>query len=200
MTIWLTTAKGSYIFRKATFQKPKVYCVTGIYELSGVRALMNSSSDIKVDVGVSPEVMAAAISIPMGLQIGPFSDGKSLVATVAISEPRVWAARFHQLDVGYLRRALEGQTSLPEIIQLRPDVTDPGGGLMTGTVTEDEEPDGKELAGSNVRSATVAKLHLLDLVEEMEDDYKDEDGYALAFNVAERKIEADAEASDADDE
>ena len=200
MAIWLTTAKGSYVFRKATFQTPKVYCVTGLYELSGVRARMGSSSNINLDVGVRPEVMGAATGIPIGLQMGPFSDGKSLVATVAMAEPGIWAARFHQLDVGYLRGALEGQTSLPTTISLRPDVTDPGSGLMAGTAAEDERPDGEELAGSDVRSATVARLRINDLVEEMEDDYEDEDKYALAFDEAERRIEADAAESDEDDE
>lgn len=196
LAIWLTATKASYLLRKATFQKPKVYCVTGFYELSGVRARIRSSNSTSLDVCVEP----GATGIPLGLQIGPFSDGKSLVATVSMQEPSIWAARFNQLDVEYLRSAIEGQTSLPETICLRADVTDPGGTLMAGTAAEDEGQSSKVLEGSDVRSATVARLHIHDGLEEMDEDYKDDDEYSLAFDVAERRIKADAEASDEDDE
>ncbi|KAH7261552.1 hypothetical protein BKA59DRAFT_386255, partial [Fusarium tricinctum] len=66
LAIWLTTAKGSYLLRKATFQKPKIYCITGHYELTGVRAWIHSSSNIELDAAVSAEVLAAS-GIPIGL-------------------------------------------------------------------------------------------------------------------------------------
>ena len=203
MAIWLTAAKGSYLLRKATFQKPKVYCVTGLYELRGVRARVGSSSGINLDFGVSPEMVGAATGIPVGLEIGPFANNKYMEATVAIQEPAIWAARFHQLDVEYIRGALEAQPerSLPTTIRLRPDVTDPGRGLMGDTAEEDEESDGEAqvLIGSDVRSATGARLRMNDLVEEMSEDYCQEDEYSKAFDVAERRIDEDAAASDEDD-
>ncbi|KAL2127637.1 hypothetical protein VTI74DRAFT_10378 [Chaetomium olivicolor] len=205
LAVWLTAAKGSYLFRKATFQIPKVYCVTGLYELRGVRARVGSSSDISLDLGVSPELVGAATSgIPVGLEIGPFANSKYLAATVAIREPAIWAARFHQLDVEYIRGALEAQPtepSLPPTIRLRPDVTDPGRGLMGDTGEEDEESDGEAqvLVEPDVRSATGARLRMSDLVEEMSEDYCEEDEYSKAFDVAERRIDEDAAASDEED-
>ncbi|KAH7139871.1 hypothetical protein B0J13DRAFT_527533 [Dactylonectria estremocensis] len=200
LAIWLTTAKGSYVLRKATFQKPKIYCVTGRYELTGVRARISSSSDVALDAVVSPEVIGAASGIPIGLQIGPFSDGKSLVATVAMPETGIWAARFHQLDVGYIRSALNSPASLPGVISLRPDVTDPSGGLMGGTDPDGEVLGDKELTGSDTLFATVARLRMQESVEEMEEDYMEEDDYAKLFDEAEQLIEEDAAASDEDDE
>lgn len=203
MAIWLTAAKGSYLFRKAAFQKPKVYCVTGLFELRGVRARVGSSSDINLDLGVSAEMVGAATGIPIGLEIGPFSNNKYLAASVAMREPAIWAARFHQLDVEYIRGALEAELepSLPTTIRLRPDVTDPGRGLMGDTGKEDEESDGEAqvLVGSDVRSATGARLRMNDWVEEMSEDYCEEDEYSKTFAVAKHRIDEDAAASDEDD-
>jgi len=149
---------------------------------------------------VSPEVIGAATTIPIGLQIGPFSDGRSLKATIAMEETGIWAARFHQLDVGYIRSALEGRASILGAIKLRPDVTDPSSGLMAGQGADDESSDDKELEGLDVRSAMAVRLRIGDLVEEMEEEYEDDNEYNLAFDVAESRIEEDAALSDEDDE
>ena len=176
-----------------------MYYVTGFYELSGVRARIGSSTKIHADVDVSADVIGAATGIPIGLQIGPFSDKRTLQATISMPETGIWAARFHQLDVGYIRKALEGQASLPATIRLRPDVTTHDDGLMAGTSEEGEPSDDEVLAGSNVQLAMAARLRIDDWVEEMDEDYGKGDKYDLKFGLAECAIKADAEASDEDD-
>ncbi|KAK3301889.1 uncharacterized protein B0T15DRAFT_563571 [Chaetomium strumarium] len=203
LAIWLTAAKSSYLLRKATFQKPKVYCVTGLFELRGVRARVGSSSDINLDLGVSAEMVGAPTGIPIGLEIGPFSNNKYLMASVAMRKPAIWAARFHRLDVEYIRGDLEAELKpgLPTTIRLRPDVTDPGRGLMGDTGEEDEELYGEAqvLVGSNVQLTTGARMRMNDAVEEMSEDYCEEDEYSKAFAVAKHRIDEDAAASDEDD-
>lgn len=201
--IWLTAAKGSYLFKTATFQKPKVYCVTGFYELVDVRARISSSSEATVGFSVTP----APGVIPIGLEIGPFADGKSLKATYTEHGTGIWAARFHQLDVEYIRAALQGQPepSLPTTIRLRPDVTNPGGGIMAGRRQEEGKPDNRVLVGGDVQLATAARLGLDEgVVEEMDEDYRDGDEYDNDFQTAEKMIRADAAADaaagDEDDE
>src|SRR3569833_1637006 len=103
IVIWLTASKGSLLFKTATFQKPKVYYVTGLYELSGVRARIGSSTKIHADGDVSADVIGAATGIRFWLHIGPFSDMRTFHATISMPETGIWAAQNHQHDKGYIR-------------------------------------------------------------------------------------------------
>lgn len=195
LAIWLTASKSSYLFRRATFQKPKVYCVTGIYELEGVRLISSNSWNVSIDFNLEPLILGAATGIPIGFEIGPFQNGKYLRANVVMPEKNIWFAQYHQLNVQYLQMAASGETPLPTRIDLRPDVTNPRGGLMA-----DQPPpaETKVLDGVEVRSATAVNIGLSGSPEEVEDE---EDGtYWEAFKEAERRLERDAEDSSEDDE
>jgi hypothetical protein len=190
LAIWLTTSKSSYLFRRATFQKPKVYCVTGVYELAGVRSISSDSWNVSVDFKLEPLVLGAATGIPIGLEIGPFQNGKYLRANVVMPERNIWLAQFHQLKVEYLQMAVSGETPLPTRIDLRADVTNPKG-LMAGQPTPAET---KVLDGVEVRNATAVNIGLSsESPKEVEDE---EDGkYWESFEEAERRLERDAEDS-----
>ncbi|KFY97540.1 hypothetical protein V500_02026 [Pseudogymnoascus sp. VKM F-4518 (FW-2643)] len=195
LAIWLTASKSSYLFRRATFQKPKVYCVTGVYELTGVRSISSDSWNVSIDFNLEPLTLGAATGIPIGFEIGPFQNGEYLRANVAMPKMNIWMARFHQLNVEYLRMAASGETPLPTRIDLRPDVTYPRGGLMAGEPTPAET---KVLDGAEVLNATVVNVGLSESPEVVEDE---EDGkYWEAFEEAERRLERDAEDSSEENE
>ena len=194
LAIWLTTSKSSYLFRRATFQKPKVYCITGVYELAGARSISSDSWNVSVDFKLEPLVLGAATGIPIGLEIGPFQNGKYLKASVIMPEKSIWLAQFHQLNVEYLQMAASGETPLPTRIDLRPDVTYPRGGLMADQPIPVET---KALEGVEVRNATAVNIGLSENLEEVQEE---EDGkYWEAFKEAERRLERDAEDSSEED-
>lgn len=195
LAIWLTTSKSSYLFKKVTFQKPKIYCVTGIYELEGVRSISSDSWNVSVDFKLEPLVLGATTGIPIGFEIGPFQNGKYLKASVVMPEKNIWLAQFHQLNVQYLQMVVSGETPLPTRIDLRPDVTNPRGGLMAAQPPPGET---KVLGGLEVRGATAVNISLSDRLEEVED--KEDGAYWEAFDEAEKRLERDAEDSSEDDE
>jgi hypothetical protein len=197
LAIWLTTSKSSYLFRRATFQKPKVYCVTGVYELASVRSISSDSWNVSVDFKLEPLVLGAATGIPIGLEIGPFQNGEYLRANVVMPEKSIWLAQFHQLNVEYLQMAVSGETPLPTRIDLRPDVTNPRGGLMAGQPPPAET---KVLNGVEIRNATVVNVGLSESPEEVEDEGDGNGKYWEAFKEAERRLERDAEDSSEEDE
>lgn len=128
--VWLTAAKSAYVFYKATFQKPRVFCLTGYYEMSDVKARVQGNTAVASTVTVSSGIVAAASCIPVGGRIGPSSNGQTLQANISISGPCVWAARFHELKVDYIQMATAGMIDISRMITLLDDCTHPRGGLM----------------------------------------------------------------------
>ena len=184
---WLTAAKSAWIFYRATFQKPRVYCCTGFYELSQTTARIIRGGKLSTELSVSPEVAAIASGgVAIGGTIGPFSNGKSLNSTLSAPEAGIWAARYHQLKVEYLQIATQATTQLLQNIKLKPDCTDPRGGLMgddpkvkdTRVV---EKPD-------DIRYAQGA-IATLEEAEEIEDQCQDYEKYWKAFQKAEERLE-----------
>ena len=213
LTRWLTVAKSKWVFYAATFQKPRVYCVTGFYKLGEVVAKIEYSQTRSGTVGVSSAIIGATTGVPIGGKIGPFKDGRMLDANVVMSEDNVWAARFHQLKIEYVQIATAGTTELPSAIVLYEDCTHPREGLMkdapmvkdTKTV---EAPQDIKVA-NGVRVVTN-----LEEIEEIPEDHDPEDKYWSAFDVAEKRlkradgdddeeegeVEADDDESDVDDD
>jgi hypothetical protein len=114
----------------ATFRKPKIYCVTGYYELTDACAKIIDSKEIGVEVGASSALIGATTGAPVGATLGPFEDGKTMKADISMPGPAIWAARFQQVNIDYLKISSRGDTTLPvTTIKLYRDITDPGKGV-----------------------------------------------------------------------
>ena len=192
--MWLTAAKSAWLFYRATFQKPRVFCCTGYYQLSKVSANIKSEGNLSGKLGVSPAVVGAASGIPVGGTIGPFSNGQSLAANVTMAEPAIWAARFHQLKVEYLQIAEGTKTELSPNIMLKPDCTHPRGGLMGDepAVSETkvvEEPDKIKYAQGVVTTSWTE-------AEEIGDDEELDGKYWEAFETSVSRLQDDDDADD----
>ncbi|KAH8647036.1 hypothetical protein BGZ60DRAFT_423995 [Tricladium varicosporioides] len=196
--IWLTTATSMYILKTATLQKPRIYCVTGIYELTDVVAKTNDASSLNLAASVSDTVMGAATGVPIGATIGPFADGKTMEANLTMAGPAIWAARFHRLSVAFLRMSTKGDTTLPPTttIKLYPDVTFVHGVRKSEAETntteqiawpKNIEKDGENLLAANAVTVTISEP------EELSDDGEDNiegkvDNYWTKFTTAESRI------------
>lgn len=193
---WLTVAKSAWLFYRATFQKPRVYCCTGFYELSQTTARITKGGEIVAELSVSPEVIAIASGgVPIGGRIGPFANGRSLEANFSAPEAGIWAARYHRLKVEYLQLATQGLTQVPGTILLKPDCTHPRNGLMgdAPTIKETrvvEQPD-------EIEHAQGVAVTLEDATE-IEDEGQSKQ-YWEAFREAEERLEPSYDAElDAD--
>ncbi|KAH7371277.1 hypothetical protein BKA66DRAFT_470048 [Pyrenochaeta sp. MPI-SDFR-AT-0127] len=186
LTTWLTAAKSAWIFYQAAFQKPRVYCCTGFYELSQTTARITNGGKFSAELSVSPEVIAVASGgFPVGGTIGPFANGKSLETNFSAPEAGIWAARYHQLKVEYLQIAAQGTTRPPRSIILKPDCTHPRGGLMGDDRVVEETTVVKN--PDEIRYAQGAVATLED-AKEIEDQSPD-DRYWEAFREAEERLE-----------
>jgi hypothetical protein len=197
LTLWLTAAKSSWLFYRATFRKPRVFCLTGYYKLSKVNAKIDHEHTYSATLGVSPAVVGAVSGAPIGGRIGPFSNGQTLEANVSMAAPGIWAGRFHELKVEYIQMATDGKTELPSTIMLRDDCTHPRGGLMGG------EPAIYEtrvvLEPEEIKYAQGVKTTLAE-AEEIEDEAEPNGEYWKAFEKAEGRLQDDGEDVDDDED
>lgn len=155
----------------------------------------------KGSLEASDKFIGATTGVPVGGKIGPFEGGKMLEANITMSGPNIWAARFHQLDVEYIKKVLH-DTSLPPklVIELYPDVTFMDRGIRTdkASIVETEMITWTQAAEKPdiLREANAAKI-ILSEPEELVDDENDEK-YWSVFDEAEqrmfRKLEADRKA------
>ncbi|KAH7009343.1 uncharacterized protein B0I36DRAFT_356604 [Microdochium trichocladiopsis] len=163
----------------------------------------SSKKLVSVQEGYVPEtkgvlrdrVVGAAAGIPIGAEIGPFANGTSLKANIVMPGAAIWAARFHQLDVKYIKMAIEGRVELPNTIMLRTDMTYPGGVLMNdGPVRGENE----EVDGVQVKEATAVRLRLSSLAEELTEGEPD-GSYSAALAEAENRLIRDEGDSEEDE-
>ena len=192
--IWLTTATCSYIWKKATLQKPRVYCVTGFYELTDAVAKTKNGWTGSLTAGVSGAVIGAATGVPIGGTIGPFANGKTIEADIRVDGPAIWAARFHQWDVEFLKMAAQPDAPLSRTINLYSDVTDPIDGVRkanaeTTTREQIEWPANPKKGPKRPKNLSGATMQLGEPSEipEAEEDSVDET-YWKAFATAERRV------------
>jgi hypothetical protein len=204
--IWLSTAKSSYVRKRITLQKPRVYCLTGFYEFTDAVAKTEDGRSFNMTAGVSDTVMAAATTVPVGVTIGPFADRGTMAANIEVKGPAIWAARFHRLDVAFLKKATKGDKTLDPTttIELYPDATSAKHGLRASLRGEEEtevtEPiawpedakkDGLKLSAAD--AATVAISEAEELSEDDEDNIEDRHKYWQTFAEAEIRVKQDVE-------
>jgi hypothetical protein len=109
---WLVVANPSL---KTVFTSPKIWFLTGLYELEDTLSFSSAKSTIGARGGISSDLLAA-----LGVPIGAGADAekaKSQIQSVQIKEPLVWAARYQLLDAKYLYRKKD-KTLPPSLVSL----------------------------------------------------------------------------------
>ncbi|KAL2851366.1 hypothetical protein BJX68DRAFT_275346 [Aspergillus pseudodeflectus] len=104
---WLVVANPSL---KTVFTSPKIWYLTGLYELQDTLSFSTAKSTIGARGGISADVLAL-----LGAPVGARADAekaKSQIQSVQIKEPLVWAARYQLLDAKYLY--LKKDKALPQ--------------------------------------------------------------------------------------
>ncbi|KAH6869131.1 hypothetical protein B0T10DRAFT_418936 [Thelonectria olida] len=165
---WLTVARSAYlVWKKVTLCKPKIYCVTGVYELRNVQAKISGGKSGSFTIGAAVPVAA----IPLGFTIGPFEGGKTLDVDIRMPGPSVWAARFQQLDAEYIKKLATQEAAPLQTIQLRADITLPSAGVR---------------ADSDVEGAIVKMRGPEEMPDEADDPV--DEPYWEAFSRAEKRL------------
>ncbi|KAH7125882.1 hypothetical protein EDB81DRAFT_889602 [Dactylonectria macrodidyma] len=166
----ITLKKSAYlVWKKVTLCKPKIYCVTGIYELRNVQAKTSEGGTGSFTIGSA--ALGAAAGIPLGITLGPFEGGKTLDVDISMPGPSVWAARFQQLDAEYIKKIATQEVTPLQTIKLRADITLPSAGVRA-----DAEVEG-----------AVVKMRGPEEMPDEADDVVDEQ-YWEAFSRAEKRL------------
>ena len=188
LRLWLTVAKSSYLVNKITFQRPKVYCVTGFYELVGARARSNIGNSNSASANVGSGIGTLIGGVPVGITIGPFENGRILECDTYMKGSNIWAARFHQLDVEYLRKKTGGEPPAPpSTISLLSDYSRRGDMVMGGQ--EVQESGSTAVSDTDIQEANTVNIGLSEVVdEEVESDPTNTAEYWEVFDRAERRL------------
>jgi hypothetical protein len=193
LSVWLTCTTASLVWRKATLQKPRIYLVTGLYELSEVTARTASTASGDFEVGISDTIMATTTGAPVGGTIGPLGDHSMLEANITMRGPAIWAASFKRLDAHFMKAAtIEDTSSSPTtLIRLNEDFTSQGhlrGSSNQSTVTRQIPWTPDEEGLTKLLDANAATIQVEDLAELLEEDDEAASKYWKWFDVAERRI------------
>ncbi|KAJ5089013.1 hypothetical protein N7532_007697 [Penicillium argentinense] len=94
---WLVVANPSL---KTLFTSPKIWYLTGFYELEDTLSFSSTKSTFGARGGISAELLSL-LGAPAGASAAA-ETAKSQFQSVQIKEPLVWAARYQLLDAKYL--------------------------------------------------------------------------------------------------
>ncbi|KAK4982415.1 hypothetical protein LTR50_007745 [Elasticomyces elasticus] len=184
----------AFVALEAFFKKPKIYCLTGFYELERVSAKTDDSKSDSLEAGISSAVVGAATGVPVGLAIGPLANGKTIQADIFMPGPCIWAARYQQIDVEWRKETTQGKSPLPKIT-LRPEPVFSKYMVRAGPKRADQEAEESldpTQSDAQVRKGDEMTIKLrgvdevTDGMEEM--DTEEEKKYWKAFKKAEDRL------------
>ena len=166
-------ANSDYIWKAKVFRKPKVWCLTGLYELEDVKAFESESSNPSFNAGISSTLVAALSGVPIGGSVD-LKAWKTIKEGTEMKGPDVWAAQYQRLDVAYFKtkESTTTEPSLPVHIELLADFSRPAGERRSDKEKADGVAINLEKPDSDVS------------FEEQDDEEK----YWKAFDVAEKRI------------
>lgn len=114
---WLSVARTNYMYHKFMHKKPKLWMLTALYELEGVRTHTISEKNPALEVSASSTLIGTASGVPLGGSVGAgFQTSNDTEGEV--KQPMVYAARYQLLEASYSRR---GEGAPPKGIMLHPD-------------------------------------------------------------------------------
>ncbi|KAJ9655818.1 hypothetical protein H2201_008720 [Coniosporium apollinis] len=128
LRLWLTAPTLKRIVAKFGLRKPRIWMLTGLYELERTRCYMMKSSETGTSAGISSIAVAAMTGVvPVGGGFDLGSGHKLEKQNIALDEPHVWAAQYRQLEASYLHvKNDKKEPKLPETFALYPDVLSEG--------------------------------------------------------------------------
>lgn len=181
------------MWKKATIQKPRIYLVTGLYELRDVTAKTDSALSGEFEVGVSDSVITTTTGVPIGGTIGPFGDQSALEANITMEGPAIWAASFKRLDANFMKATTSLHVALSPmtLIRLEEDFTSSGHlrSSSDGVELTEQISWPFDLADTvKLLAANAATLEVHDVEELPADDEEARANYWKCFNVAEERI------------
>jgi hypothetical protein len=94
---WLVVANPSL---KTRITSPKIWYLTGLYELADTVTFSQTRSSFAAHGGISAELLST-LGVPIGASAAAEST-RSYFQSSQIKEPLVWAARYQLLDAKYL--------------------------------------------------------------------------------------------------
>lgn len=124
----------------AFFRKPQIWCVTGLYELEDVKALVIDGHDSSVKLAISSATVAALSGVPVGGSV-TLDPKTTITAEFEMKGKNIWAAQYQRLDVQYTRIEQWRENEPPGRIQLHHDTTTLRGGVRQDT----QEPNSAEV-------------------------------------------------------
>ena len=98
LALWLTVARSKKLLK--VYRKPKIWLLTELICLEDAKVCTNEGKKPSFGAGVSPQTLAAVGGPPLGGVIGLDRDNIQK-SEYHVSEPLVWAAPYHLLDVDY---------------------------------------------------------------------------------------------------
>ncbi|KAK5698288.1 hypothetical protein LTR97_007249 [Elasticomyces elasticus] len=171
LLVWLTTAASAYVIKKVALRTPKVWMLTGLYELEQVQAFNVKSSSPGVELGLDPAVLAALAAVPIGGSVS-FGNEHTAIQTSSLPGANVWAAQWQRLKVDYVKLRKDESPALPLQLVLLPDVSMPSRAVLSDS---ESELQGVELIIEDAQGG--------------EDEISDDDQtYQSAFKKAEERI------------
>lgn len=165
-------ANSDYIWKAKVFRKPKVWCLTGLYEFEDVKAFESESSNPSFNASIGSALVAALSGVPIGGSVD-LKAWKTIKEGTETKGPAVWAAQYQRLDVAYFRKKESATApSLPVQIELLADFSRPAGERRGA----EEKADGVAMG--------LEKPDPDNSFEEQDEEEK----YWKAFDVAEKRI------------
>jgi hypothetical protein len=127
LQVWLTAPTIKRVLDRYGLRKPKIWVLTGLYELDGARVYEMQKTKQGASGSVDSVAVAALTSVPLG---GGFDLGSGYSMQelgIGLAGRHVWAAQYRCLDIRYIA-AQPGATvgPLPATFSLLPDVLSQG--------------------------------------------------------------------------
>ncbi|KAL7658002.1 hypothetical protein ACMYSQ_004144 [Aspergillus niger] len=166
---WLILDKFSL---KNALSRPKIWYLTGLYELEDTMSLIGDTNTIGLRGGVSAELLALLAAAPVGAS-AEAARAKLRMQSVQVKEPLVWAARYQLLDAKYLY--VENDKPVPQnLVRLK------GSPILSKGGFRDSKKD-----------TNCAELSLVEPSPELarEGDYEECEKYWEPFLEAQKEME-----------
>jgi hypothetical protein len=139
---WLTVSRTNYVLTKARLKpKPEIWCLTGLFELSGVTAATVMKKNPSAGFGISSALVAALSGVPIG---GSIEIGQNFTVICDNKYPGkgVWAAQYQLINSRPVLRVESDEDPPMNYVELYPDYTYAKGRVLGD---EDGEDDAFEL-------------------------------------------------------
>lgn len=124
---WMTISRCKYVFWKLGLRNlplicPQIWCLTGLFELSGVTATTATRHSPTASVGISSAIVTACTGVPVG---GSVELGRDFSAKWDGFDPDtlIWAAQYQLVNLKPVMRTTGEEASPVNYVELYPDYT-----------------------------------------------------------------------------